>query len=87
MSALRKIIFIATLMGLLSLAAFGQMVSGDLVGTVTDNTGAFVPNASVKATNLATGFTANTKTNGSGEYHFVNLPVGHYSLRASPGTV
>ena len=80
MSALRKIIFIATLMGLLSLAAFGQMVSGDLVGTVTDNTGAFVPNASVKASNLATGFTANTKTNGSGEFHFVNLPLGHYSL-------
>src|ERR1700749_2061556 len=66
----------------LSLPVFmgGQAISGDLLGVVTDSSGAVVPNAQVVATNLATGAKSTTTTNGSGEYHFVNLPVGHYSL-------
>ena len=57
-----------------------QAISGDLLGTVTDSSGAVIPNASVVATNLGTGAKVTTKTNATGEYHFVNLPVGHYSL-------
>jgi len=58
----------------------GQAISGDLLGVVTDSTGAVVSNATVVATNLGTGVKTTTKTNSGGEYHFVNLPVGHYSL-------
>src|ERR1700759_2780298 len=57
-----------------------QAISGDLLGVVTDSSGALVPNPKVVATNLATGVKTPTKTNANGEYHFINLPIGHYSL-------
>ena len=70
---------------LLSVQGFAQAISGDLLGAVTDPTGAVVANGTVEATNLATQLKLTTKTNASGEYHFVNLPVGHYSLRVTAG--
>ena len=60
-----------------------QITSGDLVGKVSDSTGAIVPNATIEAVNLGTGQKVTTTTNSSGEYHFTNLPVGHYKLAAS----
>ena len=57
-----------------------QAISGDLLGVVSDSSGAVVANAQVVATNLATGAKTTITTNASGEYHFVNLPIGHYSL-------
>ncbi len=80
---------IFTLLTLLSLAlllpvlSFGQAISGDLTGVVKDSSGAYVANADVELTNLATGFKQSSKTNAQGEYRFVNLPVGHYSVDAS----
>ena len=57
-----------------------QAISGDLLGVVTDSTGAVVPNVQVVATNIGTGAKTTTTTNSGGEYHFINLPVGHYSI-------
>lgn len=67
---------------LLAFATFGfaQAISGDLVGTVKDASGAVVPNTTVEATNVATGVKTTTVSNGSGEYHLKNLPVGTYDL-------
>ena len=62
---------------------FGQAISGDLVGIVKDSSGAVVASASVDATNLGTGQKQTTTTNSSGEYRFVNLPAGHYSVQAA----
>jgi hypothetical protein len=60
-----------------------QVISGDLVGTVLDKTGATVPNASVEATNVETGVKYPTRANDVGEYHISNLPVGVYNVTAS----
>ena len=60
--------------------AFGQAISGNLVGTVTDPTGAVVPNAEVTATNVGTNSPSVTHTNSTGEYRFDNLPVGTYAI-------
>ncbi len=60
--------------------ASSQLTSGDLAGTVTDPSGAVVPNASVAATNTATGVKATSTTNTAGEYHFPNLAIGNYDL-------
>lgn len=60
--------------------AFGQQTSGDLVGSVLDPTGAAIPNATVVATNDATGVSTTTATTSAGQYHFVNLPVGTYTV-------
>ena len=80
--ALRTISLLAIL-ALFSTWGFGQQISGDLVGTVKDASGALVAGATVEATSLATGFKATQTTNTAGEFHFVNLPPGHYSVQAS----
>jgi hypothetical protein len=60
--------------------AFGQAISGNLVGTVSDPSGAVVSNAEVTATNVNTSASAVTHTNSTGEYRFDNLPVGAYRV-------
>jgi carboxypeptidase family protein len=79
---LGKFVIVLAAIAILSLPVLiqAQAISGDLLGVVTDSSGAVVANADVVATNLGTGVKTTTKTNGAGEYRFINLPVGHYSL-------
>ena len=65
-----------------ALLAFGQASDGNLVGTITDASGAAVPNTSVTVKNLATGVQSVTVGSETGEYHFNNLPVGQYEINA-----
>jgi hypothetical protein len=60
-----------------------QIISGDLVGTILDKTGAVVPGASVEAVNVETGVKYTSKANELGEYRINNLPVGTYNISAS----
>ena len=60
-----------------------QVISGDLVGTILDKTGAVVPGSRVEATKNDTGVKYETKSNESGEYRFNNLPIGVYTITAS----
>ncbi len=60
-----------------------QIISGDLVGTILDKTGAVVPGASVEAINVETGIKYATTGNSLGEYRISNLPVGTYNVSAS----
>jgi hypothetical protein len=61
-------------------AALGQLTTADILGTVTDSTSAVVPNANVTLINLGTNEKRTTLSNGSGDYNFTLLPVGHYSI-------
>jgi hypothetical protein len=58
-------------------------VNARIKGTVTDPTGAVVPNAQVVATNIATGVKFNTTSQGDGGYLFPQLPIGTYSISVS----
>ena len=59
---------------------------GEISGTITDSSGAVVPNADVSVTSVETGATHDTKTNGAGIFDFPSLQIGHYNLAASaPG--
>jgi hypothetical protein len=78
----RVLIFLAAML-LGSTWMFGQAISGDLVGTVVDKSGALIPNATVEAINQATNVKSSTVANGSGEYRFSNLPVGVYDITSS----
>ncbi|HET9177273.1 MAG TPA: carboxypeptidase regulatory-like domain-containing protein [Terriglobia bacterium] len=61
--------------------AFGQAATtGNIIGTVTDPTGAAVPGAEVKATNIATGITTTAQTGESGNYSVLRLLPGTYSV-------
>src|SRR5579872_283502 len=61
-------------------SALGQTTDANLVGTVLDASGAGIPDATVEATNTATGVKYTTKTEASGEYRLNNLPVGAYDI-------
>ncbi len=54
--------------------------TGSLLGVVSDQNGAVVSSASVRATNTDTGFTAKTVSNSEGFYLVPLLPIGHYSI-------
>ncbi|HZD50261.1 MAG TPA: carboxypeptidase-like regulatory domain-containing protein, partial [Silvibacterium sp.] len=63
-----------------------SLISGDIVGTVTDQSGAIVPNASVTVTSKATGTVQSTTTNSSGSYRVPLLKPGDYTiLVTAPG--
>ena len=63
-----------------AILALGQAIDGNVVGTVTDASGAAVVGAEVTATNVATNVSATGKTNGSGEYRFDHLLNGTYRV-------
>jgi Carboxypeptidase regulatory-like domain len=60
--------------------ACGQVVTGTLTGTVTDATGATVPNAKVTITQLSTGVQRSTTTSADGLYNFPYLAPGDYRV-------
>lgn len=67
--------------------AQAQASDGNIVGLITDQTGAVIPNASATLTNLETNV-KRTAQSESGTYRFQNVPVGNYELTvASTGFV
>ena len=72
------------LLALAMISCFAITVRADIVGsisgTVTDQTGAVVPDTTVTALNLDTTVVQTTKTNANGFYNFAALPVGRYEI-------
>jgi hypothetical protein len=68
------------LAALMNLTAFAQSATGSLSGTVTDATGAVIPNAAVTITNNATGATLTATSDAEGRWKFPVLNVGTYTV-------
>ena len=66
-----------------SYRAWGQnaVTRGTITGIITDPTGAALPDASVTATNVATGVPTKTETNSVGSFTIPNLEIGTYTVR------
>jgi Carboxypeptidase regulatory-like domain len=77
-----KIQILAVLFVATAVAAFGQSTAS-LSGTVTDSTGAAVPNAHVVVHSLATGTDRPVDTDSAGLYAVPALEPGDYSVHAS----
>jgi hypothetical protein len=60
--------------------AVGQQTLGGITGTVTDKSGSVLPDTTVTIVGDQTSLTRSQKTNGSGAYDFVNLPIGTYTI-------
>jgi Carboxypeptidase regulatory-like domain/TonB dependent receptor len=60
--------------------ARAQQTLGGITGTVTDSSGGVLPNTTVTIVGDRTSLTRTQKTNESGAYDFVNLPIGTYTL-------
>ncbi len=66
--------------------AFAQEVTANIVGTITDPSGAPVAGADVSATDNARGVVYTSKTNDVGLFNIQRIPVGNYTVKASaPG--
>ena len=58
----------------------------NIVGTVSDPSGAVVAGAKVTVTNTERGFTRVAESNADGEYSVVRVPIGNYTIAAeAPG--
>ncbi len=62
---------------------FSQVLSGSIVGTVTDPSGAVVPNSVITVRNVETDQSRGDKTDSNGRYSLVNLLPGTYSVTAT----
>ena len=65
-----------------SRGALAQLSTDDIIGTVSDATGAVVSQATVTLVNLDTQDQRVALSNDSGDFQFAQLPPGHYSVTA-----
>src|SRR5262245_47111712 len=73
---------LALMCSLLPQTASAQAVSGTVLGTVKDSSGAVVPGASVTLVNAGTGLTRTVVCDTQGEYVAPLLPTGSYTVSA-----
>ena len=72
---------VSAVMGLMA-----QSITSSLIGTVTDSSGAVVPNATIIATNVATNARGQAATDSVGNYLLLQLSPGSYTVEVSaPG--
>jgi hypothetical protein len=83
----KKFAFALSLVLCLAGLAFGQETTGEIRGTVKDQTGAVVPNITVTIEGVNIGFKREVQTDGNGVYSARQIPPGVYkvSIAASSG--
>lgn len=65
---------------------WSQEVTANIVGTVSDPSGAPIKGAAVAATDVDRGTVWNAETNGAGAYNLLRLPIGTYTVKVTaPG--
>ncbi len=77
---LNRMIPILVLVLSLSFAASAQTFRGGINGTVTDQSDAVVPGATIEITDVATGVTHKSVSSSAGEFNFQDLPLGRYTV-------
>lgn len=77
-----SVLFLGLLLafGVLLQTASAQQLTASIKGTVTDATGAAIPDAQVTATNTQTGVTTTVTSQSDGVFQFLQLPVGVYNV-------
>jgi len=73
----------ALLSTLLAVTLFAQGERANVTGTVTDSSGATIPDAAVAIRNTATNVTTRSTTNNAGLYYLTNLQPGEYEISIS----
>jgi hypothetical protein len=79
---LKTAILMAVLLATISIPALAQISTASVSGVVRDPAGAVVPKASVALLNVATGVERRSASNEAGNYVFLNVPPGDYTLSA-----
>ena len=76
----RPWLFVVALLIASMSSSYAQQITGSIAGEVRDEQGAVIPNADIKATNVATGFMRTAKSDNNGAYNIQYLPVGGYTV-------
>jgi hypothetical protein len=79
----RRIVLCLAILIMSSVTAMGQLTTGTITGTVTDQSGAAVPGATVTLKQTETGVSRTTQTRENGRYEALSLPNGSYEVTAS----
>jgi hypothetical protein len=74
---------VALLFAIAAIEAGAQATQGAIIGTVKDSAGAVVPGASITLTNTDNATTRVAKSNGVGDYRFLDVKPGHYSAQVT----
>lgn len=82
-SFLRRSLFIVLTAALCVTSAVAQLNTATVFGTVTDPTGAVIPNAVVTLTQTDTNLSRTINTGGDGTYRADFLPVGPYTVKVT----
>src|SRR5467141_856845 len=86
MSQMRALICASLLLFVLTATGYSQTTFASITGTVTDTTGAVVPEATVTATNVDTNIKTAARSNEVGNYTIAQLKEGTYTVRGeAPG--
>jgi hypothetical protein len=64
-----------------AMPSLAQFTTARFSGTVTDETGAVIPDAVVTVRSVATGYMQSTNSDSTGSYLFPALPIGTYQLK------
>jgi len=78
----RVVLLLGSILLLTAVAWCQQMEWASIVGTVTDSSGAVIPNAKVTVSNPDKGVTRVLTSNASGAYAAESLPIGSYTVTA-----
>jgi hypothetical protein len=79
-----RLLLMVTLLASFCQAAIGQELAGTFSGTITDTSGAVIPQASISIVlNGGGGQSRVVKSNSSGNYTATNLPAGTYTITVS----
>ena len=77
---LGAVMMAAVLLSLTPPLAYGQLIQGSITGTVTDPSGAAVPDAEISLMNTNTGDQRASTTNAAGQFNFPTVPAGTYNV-------
>lgn len=80
MKSLRLSVAVCALAVFAQVSGWAQAVTGTVLGTVMDSSGAVVARTKVVITEVNTGVSRTSETNDSGNYTFPDLPGGTYSV-------
>ncbi len=78
--SISRLLIVVAAVALCSCAVLAQQTLGGITGEVADSSGGVIPNAAVTVVDEQTGLTRTVRSNTSGVYSFVNLPIGVYTL-------
>ena len=80
----RGLLLLLTILTVGATALWAQTAGeGTITGTVKDGTGAVIANATIAATNVATGITTSRTSTSSGDFTIAPLPPGIYNVQVS----